>query len=320
MSLRGLSISLIIHAALLVLCWILTPETSQFKTTNLTTVDLLEDAELAKRPKQPPADEKTFVRSAPAPKDLLTDEEKKKRFASENVQNVIEEQQARKSGMTANRSSTVETPKAAPDRVATNRRKLDFKPESALERLTEEKAALEGDIAAGTYKESREKGSSRDGKPLDFSKFGSIERGVSTIGEQLPTDISVGDFTALNTDRHLYYTFYSRIEEMIRARWVNYIRAVVYGMETGVVIIPSNKDWTTKIEIVLDRTGVFRKAILHESSGSKKLDSAPVQAFRDARQFPNPPVEMIKEDGNIHLMYAFSVQVVPSYAADSTTE
>ncbi|HVK62370.1 MAG TPA: energy transducer TonB, partial [Bdellovibrionales bacterium] len=237
------------------------------------------------------------------------------RFSSEDEQNVLEEQQARNSGLTENRSASPSSPSTGLNRPSTNRKKLDFNPESALERLAEKGRQLEGDIAVGEQKQDDDTGASNEGKALDFSRFGSIERGVSTVGEALPTDIKFGDFTALNTDRHLYYTFYARIEEMIRGRWVNYIKATLYGMETGTVRIPTRTDWTTRLEIVLDRNGIFRKAILHDSSGSRNLDSAPVQAFRDAHQFPNPPLEMVKEDGAIHLMYAFTVNIVPRYAS-----
>ncbi len=281
-----------------------------------SVIDLMEDPELPRRPTQESASVKDFVREAPAPKELLSDNDNEKRFASQHEQNVIEEQQARKSGMTANRSYAPAAPDAGVNRKTANKKKFDFKPTSAIERLSEANGDTAGDIIASGLKPTNEKGSSTDGRPLDFSRFGSIERGISTISERVPADVRIGDFTALNTDRHLFYTFYSRIEDMIRSRWVNYVKATMYGMETGVVVIPNGQEWTTKLEIVLDRTGSFSKAILHDSSGSRNLDSAPVQAFRDAHQFPNPPVEMIKEDGTIRLMYAFSVVPLPSYAAD----
>jgi TonB family protein len=243
----------------------------------------------------------------------LTEKENEKRFSSEEEQNVIEEQQARASGLTANRGGGASSgkPVAPPKPRAQAKRKLDFTPDTSLRRLAEnEIAGPEGDIEVGQTKKEK----TNTGRPLDFSRFGSIERGTSTIGESLPDDVKFGDFTALNTDRHLYYTFYSRIEEMIRSRWVNYAKAVVYGVEMGTERVDGRATWVTKLEVLLDAQGNFKKAILHESSGVRNLDAAPVQAFRDAQQFPNPPQEMVKDDGSIHIYYAFSVNIIPRYA------
>ena len=145
--------------------------------------------------------------------------------------------------------------------------------------------------------------------------FGLAERGVSTLGERLPDDIKFGDFTALNTDRHLFYTFYARIEEKVRHRWVTYAKAALYNLPPDATRARAGSDFTTTLEVVLDRAGNFRQAILHDSSGVRSLDNAPVQAFRDARQFPNPPVEMIKDDGTIRVFYAFNVSLVSRYAS-----
>lgn len=311
--------SLLLHGLLAVLFYLLVPAYVQPQIERSSYVDLLESPTLPRRPQQKELDEKNFVRSAPAPKELVTDEDKKKRFDSAEEQNVIEERQARASGMTANRGggSVASEPSNRSKSGKTSKRKLDFTPESPLKRIAENEInSLVGDIDVGDVKKERR----NEGRPLDFSRFGSIERGTSTIGESLPDDVKFGDFTALNTDRHLYYTFYSRIEEMIRPRWVNYAKAVVYGVEMGSIRVDGRATWVTKLEILLDPKGNFKKAILHEGSGVRNLDAAPVQAFRDALQFPNPPAEMVKEDGSIHIYYAFSVNVMPRYAGHREEE
>lgn len=308
-----------VHVVLAFLLWLLGPETVPIPANRTAYVDLLETPQLPRRPHQPEIDEQTFVRSAPAPDELVTDDEKNARFASEEDQNVIEERQARASGMTANRGggsgASEPTSRSKPGKSA--KRELDFTPKSPLERIAENEIdEPEGDVDVGR----RGKEKQNEGRPLDFSRFGSIERGVSTIGEALPDDVKFGDFTALNTDRHLYYTFYSRIEEMIRSRWVNYAKAVVYGVEMGTERVNGRATWVTKLEVLLDKEGNFKKAILHESSGVRNLDAAPVQAFRDAGQFPNPPQEMVKDDGSIHIYYAFSVNLIPRYASRQAEE
>lgn len=326
--LRAFIYSLIVHIILILVLWIWNGTNAPIAPpVQPTVVELLETPELPRRPTQRPLDEKQFVRRADVPEELKTNEKREKRFASEEEQYVLEERQAQASGMTANRSSAAsEQGKAKPQpqepgktetQKQVQNKKIDLKPESPLRKLAEkELVGGLGDVIEKADDEEK-KVVENSGKPLDFSKFGSVERGLSTTGEQLPDDIKFGDFTALNTDRHLYYSFYARIEQMVRPRWVNYARAVVYNLENGHEVIQGRATWTTKLEIILDKKGTFKKALLHEGSGSKSLDSAPVQAFRDAQQFPNPPAEMVKDDGTIRIYYAFSVNLVPRYAAVS---
>lgn len=315
---RALILSLAFHAIALLIFWLLAGANPTDLTPKPSTVvELMETPELAKRPHQSPKDEKQFVRKAEAPPELRTKDKREARFASEDEQWVLQEQQARQSGLTTNRSASAGDTKAQTRLPSRGKKPLDFKPESPIEKFAERELASSNDGPVVAPSRKRVENSYR---PLDFSRFGSIERGMSTIGEQLPDDVKFGDFTALNTDRHLYYSFYSRIEEMVRGRWVNYARAVVYGIENGSERISGRATWTTQLEIILDKEGTFSRAILHSSSGSKGLDSAPVQAFRDAQAFPHPPAEMVKEDGTIHIYYAFSVNMVPRYAARSAED
>jgi TonB family protein len=316
---RAFIYSLIFHIVAALVFWLLADQTAQsFKPKAPTVVELMEAPELPRRPSQPALNEKQFVRQAQVPDELKTNEKRDKRFSSEEEQYVLEERQARASGLTENRSTSKFAEergqtKPQPQAKSNARNKpLDLKPESSLKRFAENELVGLGDVE---QKVEQKKVVENSGQPLDFSKFGSVERGLSTVGEQLPDDVKFGDFTALNTDRHLYYSFYSRIEQMIRPRWVNYARAVVYNLENGTEVVRGRATWTTKLEVILDNKGTFQKALLHEGSGVRSLDSAPVQAFRDAQQFPNPPQEMVKGDGTIHIYYAFSVNIIPRYAS-----
>ncbi len=324
---RVLIISFVIHTVLAIFLSLLpAPERLDLSQRDLTVIDLLEQPELAKRPRQEARDQQTFVRNAPVPEKLLSPEEREARFASEEDRNVIEEQRARENDMTANRSPLAanqaqrQQPQAQQRKTArsnTNRRSnLDLTPKSPLDRAKDElqrPQSQEGpdDIPVAGLNPRRESAS----QSAEGSQAFPGERGVSTFGEVVPPDVKFGEFTALNTDRHLYYTFYARMEEMIRNRWVNYVRAAIYSLPADARTETGRDSWTTKLEIVLDGNGQFKKAILQESSGIRSLDSAPVQAFRDAGQFPNPPAEMVKEDGTIRIYYAFNVDMVSRYAS-----
>lgn len=278
-----------------------------------TYVELLEKPELPKRPHQPPRDAKQFVRQVDVPEKFLSEEKRTARFASEEDRSVIEETRARLTDMTANRSqlTTGARPKQA------NPKKMDFRPQSALARLQEEinqqQAGDSGDVLVGRAKKPEEElGSAASGlKP----SFGGLEHGLSTFGETTPDDVKFGDLTALNTDRHLFYTFYKRMEEMIRHRWITYARAAMFNLPADPKKVTGKDQWVTRLEVFLDPAGHFLKSTLQTSSGIESLDIAPVQAFRDAGQFPNPPAEMVKSDGLIHIYYSFNVNLVPnSYA------
>ncbi len=69
------------------------------------------------------------------------------------------------------------------------------------------------------------------------------------------------------------------------------------------------------MEFQIDEKGVLRKALLLKESGVSRFDQAAILAFQDAKVFPNPPKEMLKEDGLIHLRYSFQVNYSPTYMA-----
>jgi hypothetical protein len=268
-------------------------------------------------------DARQFIPSAPAPPELITNKKKPARFESRDDQTVIEEQRAAVTGATANRSL-----------LGTKKNSIDFSPQAlSKETIRRELAPTEakqgretmtgigeGDVRMGGIEKPKESGRrntvhANESQPLELPNFMGAEKGTSKIGDDLPSDMKVGDFTALNTDRNLYYTFYSRLESAIRPPWVRYVRASLYAYQTGALKLNGNEKWTTKAEFLLDKDGNFVKGIIHDGSSIASLDLASIRAFRDAKQFPHPPPEMVREDGFIHLMFQFSVYVDPSYAS-----
>lgn len=308
---RGLTISLGLHIAIAFILAIWPQDSYESRlNTRQNFVELLEQPELPRRPRQRPRDSKQIVRSVEVPEELTTKEKKQTNFASEEDRYVLEEQRARLIDQSKNRSSH-HSSTAAPNTKGNKTKKMDLTPESVLERAQRELAenADERNVRIGGLQDPQEEKENSDGNFNPLKNMVGTEHGLSTFGEVVPDSIKFGDFTALNTDRHIYYSFYSRMEEKIRGRWVAYARAAVYNSPSEFHRPGGKTVWTTKLEVILDAEGRFVKAILMEGSGSRALDSAPVQAFKEAYQFPNPPKEMIKEDGNIHIAYAFSVNI-----------
>lgn len=137
------------------------------------------------------------------------------------------------------------------------------------------------------------------------------DAGVSTIGESLPNEVTIGSFTALNTDRYLYYSFYARIEDLIRYRWESAVQRTIDSTPPSQFNNVRNS-WVTNLEIWLKSNGEYHSAHLMKESGIKGFDQAAVQAFIQARLFPNPPKEMVESDGLIKLKYVFRVYHKPT--------
>jgi TonB family protein len=144
-----------------------------------------------------------------------------------------------------------------------------------------------------------------------------LERGMSTVGEALPNDMAVGSFTALNTDRYLYYSFFSRIEEMIRFRWESAVENARDSAAPERFMHNVSGNWTTNMEVWLKPNGEIQSIKIMKESGFRGFDQAAKQAFLQARMFPNPPKEMVESDGLIKLKYSFLVRYKPNVLVKS---
>ncbi|WP_374077933.1 energy transducer TonB [Bdellovibrio bacteriovorus] len=228
----------------------------------------------------------TIVRQALVPEKMKAPEDETlARFLSEQKQRVREETRAANTGMTANRSNKG---------LSQNNTPPTPKPSGAK---TSDETDKDGYKNVDITKELQE-----------MNRF---DEGMSTIGESMPRDVRVGSFTALNTDRYLFYTFYARMEELIRYRWESRVQAVINNFDRPTLAQAGNRNWVTHIEFLLDKEGFLQKALIMKESGIMAFDAAAVNAFRDAKVFPNPPKEMVQEDGYIHIKFSFTVNYNP---------
>lgn len=229
----------------------------------------------------------SIVKEALAPEKLKAPEDETlARFLSKEKQRVRQEVKAAITGSTANRTNSAP---AAPTPPAPPQARKD----SAKNNEPGDDGFKNVDISKDLQ---------------EMNRFG---EGFSTVGENLPNDIRIGSFTALNTDRYLYYTFYARIEELIRYRWETRVQHAINNFDRPTLAALSNRNWTTQVEFLLDSKGELKKALLMKESGVKAFDASAINAFQDARIFPNPPQEMIQEDGFIHIKFSFTVNYHP---------
>lgn len=240
-----------------------------------------------------------IVRQVPPPTSISEENDIPARFLSEKRQRVLLETRAQNSGLTQNREAR---PKFLEN--------------------AKEKSQSEGPQNENIKVEKSQQGwDLKDFRPLalpsnmkrDLDPFGS-----STVGEHLPQDVSVGSFTALNTDRFTFYSFYARVEELVRFRWEKRVKDAISSYEPQYVRgVLQKKNWITQVRFVLKPNGEFHQAIVLKESGVKSFDLSPIWAFKEARIFPNPPPEMVGEDGFINLDFSFNVHFSPNAWAEA---
>jgi TonB family protein len=280
---RALILSLVVHFVLVLILDKGTPYLEP-KPTDITVIDLVEKPVPASSGKN--KDQRQIVRQALAPKlELKEDDTDLARFLSADKQRVRKEMQAKNSGLTQNRN-------------ASQREKSESKEKNTNPRATSPKNYdPEGIDIAKNLKEYTQ----------------SVEDAPSTVGEALPQDVSIGNFTSLNTDRYVYYSFYARIEDLIRFRWESRVRQAVDSFDRNYILsVVGRKNWVTSVDIWLTKDGRYHSSHLFKESGISRFDQAAILAFKEAGMFPNPPQDLVEEDGFIHLKYSFNVSFKPS--------
>lgn len=254
------------------------------------------EIEIVDKPSEP-TDPRQMVRQTEVPEHLRDDESRDEaRFLSEQRQRVVQETRSRRTGLTRNGQAlppdswmrTMREPSAAAERTQ-GRRFEDF----------------------GGYQPIQLP------RPDDPSASRPVfEDAPSATGETMPDDISIGNLTALNTDRFKYYSFYSRVEELVRFRWERGLERAIDAFDPRYLTrIVGRRNWTTSIEFWLTPEGRYLSAKIFKESGIRAFDLAAVGAFREAGIFPNPPREMISSDGVIKIQYTFNVHWSPAAMA-----
>jgi len=133
--------------------------------------------------------------------------------------------------------------------------------------------------------------------------------GPSAVEFSLPQDIAEGTATNLNTDAHIYASFYNRVSELFYIRWVQRLDSLWQRLPEETKKNLAGRVWQTDLEVLLKPTGEYFKSIIMKPSGFQNFDNAAVFAFQNAKFFPNPPPAKVETDGFIRLRYRISVHV-----------
>lgn len=223
---------------------------------------------------------KVVIRDTEIPEDQLRERitNDESRFLSANTQRVQKEMKAKEIGKTKNRLNLA-FPVSKPTPVDTQSNELT-------------------EIGEGPGK-----------KPTPQSAA------PSTVGHELPDDIEIGGFTVLNADRITYYSFFHRVEDLIRFRWETNVRRQIAALSGRALRLPKRDRWPTQVRVVLDAGGKILSISLISGSGISGFDSAAGSAFQETGMLPNPPAELRRPDGTIVLDYGFTVLWRPTFLA-----
>lgn len=277
---KAVIFSLIFHLALSGMMFI-TAARLYKKPPETVEISLYPEGEIL-RALTPKSKKAQVVRKLLLPEKLkAVDDETLARFLSQKKQRVTQETQAAKSGITANRNNQGQS---------------------------QENQHLEERNANHNAKAKLEKEGYRT---VDISKnlqeMNKFDGGISTIGDAVPKDVKIGSITALNTDRYLFYSFYERMNDLIYYRWESKIQNFIAHLDHDFLMQIKNTEWDSRIEFLLDKNGFLQKALVMKPSGIPAFDAAAINAFTETKVFPNPPAEMVQEDGYIHVQYSFIV-------------
>lgn len=133
------------------------------------------------------------------------------------------------------------------------------------------------------------------------SQFDAEERGEQKIGDEF---LPEGNENLLNTREATFYSFNARVYGSIAPYWQQLARETLSQGR----ITPGTYEIVP--EVIYDDQGHLQDIRILKSSGIARLDRDVVDAWRKFPDFPNPPSGMLESDGNIHLIWRFTVEVV----------
>ncbi len=118
--------------------------------------------------------------------------------------------------------------------------------------------------------------------------------------------VESGDFTALNTKKWKFASFFNRMKRQVAQNWHP---DQVYARRDPTGKVYGTKDRVTLLEVSLKPNGRLDKIVVLEDSGVAFLDTEAVNAFERPQPFPNPPSGLIDSSGGIHFSFGFHFQV-----------
>jgi len=119
-------------------------------------------------------------------------------------------------------------------------------------------------------------------------------------------EVDNGDETALNAKRWVFASFFNRLKRSVAQNWDP---ASVWRRVDPTGNINGFKTRVTEVRVSLTPSGELSKIVITTPSGVTELDDEAVRAFHAAQPFPNPPKELVGNDGSITFAFSFFFEI-----------
>lgn len=106
-------------------------------------------------------------------------------------------------------------------------------------------------------------------------------------------EVTLGDFTHLNTVEYKFYGFFHRIRQKLEQFWGKSIQEKAAAIFKSGRRIPASENLITSLQVTLNENGEIVAVKIMGASGVKELDDAAIESFNQAGPFPNPPKELL---------------------------
>jgi len=119
-----------------------------------------------------------------------------------------------------------------------------------------------------------------------------MAQGLSATNDYVE-EMTLGDFTHLNTVEYKFYGFYHRIRQKLEQFWGKSIREKAETIFRSGRRLPASENLITSLQVALNAKGEIISVKILGASGVKELDDAAIESFNEAGPFPNPPKELL---------------------------
>lgn len=133
-----------------------------------------------------------------------------------------------------------------------------------------------------------------------------LAQGLSATNDYVE-EVTLGDFTHLNTVEYKYYGFFHRIRQKLEQFWGKSIQEKAQALVRAGRRLPASENLVTSLQITLNAQGEIIGVKILGASGVKELDDAAIESFNQAGPFPNPPKDLLV-NGKAVIQWGFVVK------------
>lgn len=120
-------------------------------------------------------------------------------------------------------------------------------------------------------------------------------------------EVTLGDFTHLNTVEYKHYGFFHRIRQKLEQFWGKTLHEKANAIFRSGRRLPASDNLLTSLEVTLNSRGEIIGVKVMGTSGVRELDDAAIESFNQAGPFPNPPKDLLV-NGKAKIQWGFVVK------------